>query len=62
MVMEYQLVTYTEASGGHNYHWKLVDCNYKYLKDSITGKTGDDGQLLVVYDGKKLIKRFQSPW
>ena len=62
MVMEYHLVTYTEASGGHDCYWKLVHCNYKQLKDSITGETVHNGQPPVANDGKKLIKRFQPHW
>ncbi|KAF8536360.1 P-loop containing nucleoside triphosphate hydrolase protein [Trichophaea hybrida] len=63
MVIECQLVTYTEASGGRNFYQKLVDCHYKELKDSITGETADDDrQPPVANDGKKLIKRFQPRW
>ena len=63
MVMECQLVTYTEPSGGRDFYRKLVDCNYKQLKDSITGETADDdGQPPVANNGKKLIKRFQPRW
>jgi hypothetical protein len=46
-----------------DFYRKLVNCNFKQLKDSITGETADDrGQLPVVNDGKKLIKRFQPRW
>ncbi|KAF8535100.1 hypothetical protein BDD12DRAFT_808837 [Trichophaea hybrida] len=63
MVVEGQLVTYTAASGGRDFYWKLVDCNYMPLKDSITSETAhDDRQPLVGNDGKKLIKRFQPGW
>ena len=62
MVMECQLVTYTEASGGRDFYWKLVDRNYNQLKNSIISGTAYDGQLLVVNDGNKLIKRFQHCW
>ncbi|KAF8541877.1 hypothetical protein BDD12DRAFT_877597 [Trichophaea hybrida] len=60
MVMACQQVTYTEASGERDIYRKLVDCNYKQLKDSITGETAhDDRQPLVAKAGKKHIKRFQ---
>ncbi|KAF8542394.1 hypothetical protein BDD12DRAFT_802947 [Trichophaea hybrida] len=63
IVMECHLVTYTEASGGRNVHWKLVNCNYQLLKDSITSETADvDRQPLVVNDEKKLIKTLQPRW
>ncbi|KAF8537189.1 hypothetical protein BDD12DRAFT_807160 [Trichophaea hybrida] len=63
MVMEWQLVTYTEASGGRDFYRKLVDCNYKQLKDSITGETADDDrQPPDANDAKKLIQRVQLRW